>query len=106
MATMVTVNCRRCNNPFQARVADRNRGWGVYCSKSCKAIYTKGNRTKKRKSNYKRHDGLSPMMHKFCHCGENAVNGLHTITGIEWLCAQHIHENDHPFSCEGLGQWL
>ncbi len=34
----VTVNCARCRDPFTARVADRKRGWGRFCSKSCKAI--------------------------------------------------------------------
>jgi hypothetical protein len=35
---MVTVKCKTCKTPFQARVADRKRGWGLFCSKSCKAI--------------------------------------------------------------------
>ena len=26
-----------CNTTFEARVADRKRGWAIYCSKSCKA---------------------------------------------------------------------
>lgn len=30
--------CLCCKDPFRARVADRNRGWARYCSKSCKAI--------------------------------------------------------------------
>ena len=34
----VEVNCARCKAPFMARVADRKRGWGRFCSKSCKAI--------------------------------------------------------------------
>lgn len=34
----VTVKCVRCKTPFEARVADRKRGWGRFCSKSCKAI--------------------------------------------------------------------
>jgi hypothetical protein len=34
----VTVKCKRCGDPFRARVADRKRGWGLFCSKSCKAI--------------------------------------------------------------------
>ncbi len=34
----VEVKCRTCGLPFMARVADRKRGWGRYCSKSCKAI--------------------------------------------------------------------
>lgn len=27
-----------CGNKFTARVADVKRGWGKFCSKSCKAI--------------------------------------------------------------------
>lgn len=34
----VRVKCARCKQPFMARVADRKRGWGKFCSKSCKAI--------------------------------------------------------------------
>lgn len=33
------VFCKHCGAPFFARVADLNRGWGVFCSKSCKAKY-------------------------------------------------------------------
>jgi len=29
--------CDCCGGLFQPRVADLNRGWGRYCSKSCKA---------------------------------------------------------------------
>lgn len=31
-------HCKRCRQPFAARVADRARGWARFCSKSCKAI--------------------------------------------------------------------
>ncbi|WP_428383667.1 hypothetical protein [Nevskia ramosa] len=34
---MTVVACRACRKPFAARVADINRGWGKFCSKSCKA---------------------------------------------------------------------
>ena len=37
MASMTTVKCHQCGNPFQARTADVRRGWGKFCSKSCKA---------------------------------------------------------------------
>ncbi len=37
-AATVIVKCKRCKNPFHARVADRKRGWGKFCSESCKAI--------------------------------------------------------------------
>lgn len=33
----VKVNCLRCDKVFLARQADINRGWGKFCSKSCKA---------------------------------------------------------------------
>ena len=37
---MVQVRCanKRCTRPFFAREADRKRGWGRFCSKSCKAV--------------------------------------------------------------------
>lgn len=36
---MITAKCElaRCRNEFQVREADRKRGWGRFCSKSCKA---------------------------------------------------------------------
>lgn len=37
MATMVQRKCR-CGKDFQARAADVKRGWGKFCSKSCKAV--------------------------------------------------------------------
>lgn len=33
-----TYKCKRCREPFVARVADRNRGWARFCSKACKAV--------------------------------------------------------------------
>lgn len=33
----VEVRCACCRAPFLARVADRKRGWGRFCSKRCKA---------------------------------------------------------------------
>lgn len=29
---------KTCKNEFDARPADVNRGWGLYCSKRCKAV--------------------------------------------------------------------
>ena len=34
---VVEVKCKCCGGKFIARVADRKRGWGKFCSKSCKA---------------------------------------------------------------------
>lgn len=36
--TMGTYKCLCCGDTFQARTADRARGWARYCSKRCKAI--------------------------------------------------------------------
>jgi hypothetical protein len=36
--TKVNVHCERCGELFEARIADRKRGWARFCSKSCKAI--------------------------------------------------------------------
>lgn len=104
MPSIATYQCKECSKPFVARTADRARGWARFCSKSCKAV----KQTKKgtsRRSRFPRHDGKSPMKFKFCFCGENAINGVYTTTGIEWLCADHMIEGtEHPFSCEALGQ--
>jgi|GEM_PF-1992562 len=103
----VKVRCARCTQAFMARVADRNRGWGKFCSKSCKAIkqtqrFASGSRPKKK---YPRHDGVSEMKHKVCDtCGAPAINGVYTATGIEWGCALH-HDTTHPFDSDALGQW-
>lgn len=37
---MVENTCQVCKNKFTVRVADVNRGWGIFCSKSCKAKST------------------------------------------------------------------
>ena len=29
--------CKRCGGPFKTKASNVKRGWGLYCSKSCKA---------------------------------------------------------------------
>lgn len=41
MATKVNTNCKCCGKVFSVRQADLNRGWGLFCSKSCKATKPK-----------------------------------------------------------------
>lgn len=41
---MVTRNCKCCNTQFNARQADVNRGWALFCNKSCKAKYQVSNK--------------------------------------------------------------
>lgn len=103
----VQVNCKTCKQPFMARVADRKRGWGKFCSKSCKAVkQTQRFNSGASPRSWKRHDGVSPMKHKVCGtCGDAAINGVYGIDGqIEWGCALH-HDTSHPFSGDALGQW-
>ncbi len=57
---MVAVKCQRCKDPFMARVADRKRGWGRFCSKSCKAI-RQTQRTGRGKPAPPRHDYDGPF---------------------------------------------
>lgn len=115
-AAMVTVKCKCCGNAFEARAADRARGWGKFCSKSCKAIRQVqrggasgpghvGNAGRSKK--YPKHDGRSPMAHKVCGtCGEPAINGARDGDQIEWYCAAHEYEARlHPFDSDALGQW-
>lgn len=105
-AATVTVKCKGCGSPFQARVADRNRGWGKFCSKSCKAIkQTQHFASGANPKGYERHDGLSEMKHKVCDtCGAPAINGVYGLGGrIEWGCFLH-HDTSHPFSSDALGQ--
>ena len=33
----IKLKCKNCKNDFYARLADVTRGWGKFCSKSCKA---------------------------------------------------------------------
>ena len=51
MAALTSVTCKnkQCKKVFQARTVDVNRGWGKFCSKSCKAIEQE-NRTGQYKS--------------------------------------------------------
>ena len=32
-----SYKCKWCGDPFEARTADRARGWARFCSKTCKA---------------------------------------------------------------------
>ena len=39
MPSMTKVKCKQCKSEFTARTADVKRGWGKFCSKSCKATH-------------------------------------------------------------------
>lgn len=39
MTLMADIYCEWCGSPATVRQADIDRGWGRFCSKSCKAVY-------------------------------------------------------------------
>lgn len=74
----VERKCKGCGRSFLARVADVKRGWGRFCSKSCKAKVQEANT-----GQYAKHlHGSQPDDH------DTAIDAAF-----------------HPFSSEGLGQW-
>ena len=72
--------CKSCGDPFVARVADRERGWARFCSKSCKARNAKAN-PNGRWIAYHREFGGDPQFHP--RTGEYEGFAL-TADGLEW----------------------
>jgi endogenous inhibitor of DNA gyrase (YacG/DUF329 family) len=78
MAAKATYKCRTCGKPFEARVADRKRGWARFCSKSCKAI-----KQEQRTGQHRAHQGY------IAHREREDLNGP-TFVG----CALSIEDHD------------
>ena len=99
-ATMVDKKCKCCKKAMQVRQADVNRGWGLYCSKSCKA-----------KVQEKKNGQHAAYLHG------RGVSNLHPERLSDYNdCAlpfdPHepfddyvIDNDDHPHSPDGHGQW-
>jgi hypothetical protein len=95
-AATVEVKCQRCKQPFVARVADRKRGWGKFCSKSCKAI------KQTQRTGYA--GPRAAASYRCSECGDEARKYI-GAGQIEYLCDHHAADWAHPFSSDGLGQW-
>lgn len=77
---MIEKKCQNCKKNIIVRLADHRRGWGKFCSKSCKAI-----KQEKKTGQYRAY-----------------------MTGVSNLQPERIKtyiEDAHPFSSEALGQW-
>ena len=65
----VSVKCKCCNTEFKARAVDVKRGWGKFCSKSCKATAQERRTGQMRKylqrQNFVRTEALNP--HDYDH---------------------------------------
>lgn len=85
MISMVDRKCKCCGVDIRVRLADVKRGWGLYCSKRCKAV------VQERKNRQHR-----------AYLNGRGVSNLHP----ERLKYYADEYDVHPFSSEGLGQWL
>lgn len=114
---MMVKKCQNCKKEITVREADHKRGWGKFCSKSCKAKkqtqltgisgphYKAANMTVSQMQNGKFAKSKFSGSHKssckgkLCqYCGSPAVTGYYTNfinddspDGIEWVCDQHNH---------------
>lgn len=91
MPKMIEKQCKTCKNKMQVRLADHNRGWGNFCSKSCKA--------KKQEQRTGQHSA---------YLNGRGVSNLHPERLKEYdvyRLETHFYDDMHPFSSEALGQW-
>jgi hypothetical protein len=91
MAKMIEQKCKCCKTVFEARAVDVNRGWGLYCSKRCKAIVQE--RKNGQHSAYLNGRGVSNLH-------PERLKDYDTRFDYE----KHL-DDTHPFSSEALGQW-
>lgn len=82
----VECKCKCCRKTFTARVADRQRGWAKYCSKSCKAKHQE-----QRTGQFRRYQ---QRLSKTSSFGEDEVEQLHRAT---------LDEEFHPLDCDAAG---
>lgn len=108
-ASMTEVVCRcGCGRSKQVRVADVNRGWGKFYSKSCKARHQtrigSGRRAPAGKPNFQ----TLKRAHEEGRISDEYYADVVTSHYPEYATARDYHvaaENDvHPFSSEALGQ--
>lgn len=85
MVSLINKNCEWCKTDIIVRLADHKRGWGRFCSKSCKA-----------KSQEKKNGQHSAFLNG------RGVSNLHP----ERLKDYFDDDDTHPFSPDGLGQWI
>ena len=85
-----------CGEIYVAKEADIRRGWGLSCSKSCAA---KRKTHKLKAATYSNGDEVSNKL-------KSNKPKRKKITSIPDYTFDDYIEDLHPFSCEGLGQWV
>jgi hypothetical protein len=83
---MIDKKCKHCSSNITVRLADHNRGWGNFCNKSCKAKYQE-----KRNGQHA------------AYRNGRGVSNLHPERLKDYT---DNYDDSHPFSPDGLGQWL
>lgn len=102
MPKMITRSCKCCKKEITVRVADVSRGWGNFCSKSCKAkVQEKKNGQHKAYLNGRGVSNLHPERLKHYDKEKYYLDDSDPFN-VEWR--ENI-DDAHPFSSEALGQW-
>lgn len=88
MAKMIEKKCKNCKTVFSARAADHNRGWALFCSKSCKAKHQE------------RRNGQHAA-----YLNGRGVSNLHPERLKDYMTDEEYYNSTlHPFDPEALGQ--
>ena len=98
MPSMIDVKCMSCGNSFEARAADVKRGWGKYCSKSCKAHQ----QTKKQSKNKSKHKGYPTIIH-YNDWDDEVINGDVVWSDSHRCWIDLRSDGAHPFDSEAAG---
>lgn len=101
MASMTTRTCR-CGKQFQARTADVKRGWGKFCSKSCKAV-----EQEKRTGQYKDYlYGNTPAQKRARKAQVRSRKRVSSGTfDLSAALDRKIYQMENPINVEPLDPW-
>lgn len=94
-SSVIEKKCEFCKKPISVRAVDVHRGWGRFCSKSCKA------KDQQKKSRIRRiNRSYDYEGEVYCQqCGEPAITGVWSpfgkSNGIEWQCEYHRDDTHH-----------
>jgi len=107
MAATVNKLCNRCGDSHTVRQADLNRGWGKFCSKSCKAkVQEKKNG---QHAAYLNGRGVSNLHPKRLKLYDRPKHGdwVHWETGdlIDPFDDDAVQQDDSSGLHDGHGQW-
>lgn len=92
MPSMCSRVCTSCGKMFQARTADVNRGWAMFCSKSCKGYSARNRPVEKIKNPKKKNKNRRRP---------NRQN----VFDLSAALAEKVYRMDNPISVEPLNSW-